>query len=390
MAKSSKPRAPRKARAPKPTPAPPAPQIAGLTWGDTISAPPLSWLISGLIPAGTLTLLEGRKAVGKTSVLASVAAHVSGGTTFPGAPHRHGRRVVWLAGEESWGRDVRPRLEAAGANVGWVGDLRTPLQGTETRRLLLPHDLDQLTRAVVAAEIELLVLDPYISAIAQGLDMRVERDVRAALEPLVELAAATGLTVLMSRHLRKGTGGDVREAGLGGVAVGNVARHIVRLDEHPHEAGVYCASVVASNCCSRELTRTYRIRVHANGAPFVDWQGTVALTADEIAEGRGSAAERDEWGDAERILYLSIRNRDVPWDEILAEAKRAGVTERTLRRAKTALGVSSKRCAHGREAHWEWCAPKKGWPDGLVRACEAEAKEQPRVTVNTFGGNGQG
>jgi hypothetical protein len=71
------------------------------------------------------------------------------------------------------------------------------------------------------------------------------------------------------------------------------------------------------------------------------------LGGDDAAKDAGAEAR----GAAELFLKLCLADGPEPADNILAEARRAEIAERTLRRAKASLGVKSVRTSEG---VWEW------------------------------------
>lgn len=342
------------------------PAIEGLEWGCNTREASVRYVWPGRLLAGSVHNLEGRKGVGKSTVLAALAAAVTGGPPLPGCKRFTPAAVLWAGGEDPWESICLPRLRQAGADLSRVARLQVPDSEGKLRRLMLPQDCEWLETAIRSVGARLLVIDPYGSAAAPGVNLTVEHEVRLMLEPLAEVAHRTGCTALLSRNLRKGTAGDIREQGLGSVGVGNVGRGILRCDEHPHEKGKYCLSVVCINWGRGAATEVYSFDGEDGKAPRILWHGASPLEADQIAEGRGTAAERDEWSDAEVLVCALIGSKRIPQTAISFEAQRAGVSTAMLRRVKASLRIESYRVQRGSEGHWEWGPPKAGWPAGLV------------------------
>lgn len=360
MARERKPRKPKAAPAAAPT------AVEYLTWATAIEEQPLSPLWKPWIDRGTVALIEGRKGTGKSTLAATIAGGVTGGCQLPGWAPTRSQAVIWDAGEDAWATVVRPRLRAVGAQISLVAAPNMRDTHQRPRRLSLPGDALCLEQAVMLSKAGLVVLDPYGSAVQGGIDLRSEQDVRAYLTPLVDIAARTQTCVLLTRNLRKGVGGDAREAGLGSVAVGNIARVIIRCDEHPHEPNRYVMSCVATNNGRKPASLVYEIESAEGNWPRIKWVGPCDLDADALAEGRGNEAERDEWAEADRLLYALIGEGWVDCVTVMSEAGRAGISERTLKRAKSRLKIPSKRVPESGGAHWEWGRPEGGWPAGLT------------------------
>lgn len=321
------------------------------------------WLWTDRIGLGTVAVVEGRKGTGKTSLAAAVAADVTGGPRLSKGRKRPLGAVHWYAAEESVAAMTRPKLVAAGCDLERIRFLGIDQGGALVRRLQLPRDFWALQNTLAGGESKLLVLDPLSSCIEEGVSLHDEQQARSVLDALGQLADALGLTVLLLRHLRKQSMGPAIDQGLGGVAVGNVARTVVRCDKHPEKDG-FVASWVAQSLGPVPTALEYQL-LDVLGAPRVRWTGESDLDAEALSEGFGDAGDRDARGDARRLLSRRIGSAWVPAKDLLSEAKSANVSERTLRAAKAELRVRSRRIKTGEVAHWEWGPPVGGWPKGL-------------------------
>lgn len=358
---------PRK-RKPKAASAPPGrPDLEGVVWADQMKERALSFLWSPYMLDNALTLIEGRKSTGKSSISATIAAAVTGGPPLPGGRKAKGRPVFWDAREDDWPSVVLPRLRAAGADLSLCGQLIAKGGDGRERKLRLPTDVSFLEETIQKSGAGLIVIDPYASSADPDLDLRVEQQARAYLEPLADVCNRHRCAALLTRHVVKGKGGDARDAGLGSVAVGNCARTVLRCDDHPHIVGMCVMSVVATNAAHRGQSLMYSVQVERGQPPRIVWAGDCPMTVDEIAEGRGSEAERDEWKDADLLLYGLIGASFVRVTQIQSEAQQAGISWATIRRAKARLSIHAKRVQHNGSGFWEWGPPDGGWPEGLER-----------------------
>jgi len=315
---------------------------------------------------GTVACLCGRKGTGKSSVAAALAADVSGGPRIKGGRPRPLGHVLWYAAEEPTSTATQPRLAEAGADLDQVSFLGVDRSGRLERRLSLPGDLWALQRTVVDSGARLLVLDPWTGCLSSGLSLNDEQSLRTALEPLAALADATGCTVLLIGHVRKEGHGPALDQVLGGVAVVNISRSVLRCDTHPDRPERYLLSHVASNV-GLAPTLEFSIAGPVAGAGAVHWHGESALDAETLAEGIGDSGDRDESADARQLLRRRLDAGRVPAKEMLGEALAAGISQRTLRRAKAKLHVPSyrTRTGAGSVGYWEWGPPAGGWPEGV-------------------------
>jgi putative DNA primase/helicase len=343
-----------------------------------VRAREVRWLLPDRIPLHCLSLIEARKGLGKSTLCAAIAAHVTGGRPLPGCRRQPAdSRVLWLAGEESAERDVLPRIQAAGGDPRAVF-LPSPDPATGVRRrLTLPASYESLDSLVRAGRVTLIVADPYVSCVAAGYCVRDEDAVRALLEPLAEWCSLRRVTLLATRHVRKGRGGDALDAGLGSVAVGNVARSILRLDAHPIDTGTYTLARVRANYGKTPPTLTYRLVGDSDCLPHIEWIGETDLDADDLASVDQDAGERDERVDAVAVLRGILHDGPRPARDVLTEATEAGVSLRTLRRAKAELGVLSLRKVVGAKAYLEWQRPVERDPPAVPPAGRPRPK-RPR------------
>lgn len=339
------------------------PQVPGLRSGAMSAPVARQWDMRGVILSYSLNLVEGRKSVGKSSIMAAIAASFAGGPALPGEPVRQPEPILWHCPEEDWYSESLPRLIAAGADPAWCFQLDLQTADGAFRRLSLPSMIDDLGALMAAQRTRMLVLDPLNSACDFGLDLRYDQPIRQYLEPLARVCRSLGVTTLLSRHLRKGRGGDARDSGMGGTGILNVCRSGIRLDEHLTEPGLFVLTNVASNWAARDRALLYRLPVHGEGVR-VDWCGEVRVSADRMAEGGGGASERDETRDATELLKTLLARGPVPSSEVLKEAEQAGIGKNRIRDAKTALGIKPRRKGggDGGPPYWEWVPPEGGWP----------------------------
>jgi hypothetical protein len=101
----------------------------------------IRWLWPGWIPLGKLTVLEGDPGLGKSTLALALAAAVSTGRALPGSSAATPAAVVIVTFEDGLADTIRPRLDAAGADVSRVHAIQgiAPPEGLE-RLVCLPDD----------------------------------------------------------------------------------------------------------------------------------------------------------------------------------------------------------------------------------------------------------
>lgn len=199
-----------------------------LTCGSDLTPEPVCWLWPYWLALGKLHILAGAPGQGKTTIAAgNIAATVSIGGRWPdGSRCEPGNVLIW-SGEDDPADTLLPRLIAAGADRSrcfFVSGARVDgvVQPFDPAR-----DLGQLLAAVEqVGGIRLLIVDPVVSAVTG--DSHKNGEVRRALQPLVDLAAACRCAVLGITHFSKGgQGQDPTQRVVGSVAFSAVARIVM-------------------------------------------------------------------------------------------------------------------------------------------------------------------
>lgn len=167
---------------------------------------PVRWLWRGRIPFGKVTILDGDPGLGKSLVSLDVAARVSTARTMPDGTTGdliEPAGVVLLSAEDDSADTIRPRLEAAGADVSRIVHLRAVREADGTMQPVTLTSLTELQTAINEVNAKLVIVDPLMAFLPAKVDSHRDQDIRRSLAPLVALAAETGVAVLVIRHLNK-------------------------------------------------------------------------------------------------------------------------------------------------------------------------------------------
>jgi hypothetical protein len=311
---------------------------------------PVAWLWPGRIAMGKLTLIAGDPGLGKSLLTLDLAARVSAGAGWPDRP---GERfepggVVLLSAEDDLADTVRPRLDAAGADcsrivaikgVSVVGDCGAVVGA---RLVDFVCDLPALEQAIRAVEgCRLVIIDP-LTAYLGAVDSHKNAEIRGLLAPLADLAARHRIAVVGVTHLNKATGGPAlyRTSGsLAFVAAARAAWLVTKDRDDPHRRLMLPAK---NNLSGGADGLAFRI----GGGPRVEWvDGPVPTSADEAlaASWGGSGEGRSEVADAVVWLRDLLEDGPRPSREVLAAAREAGYSARTLARARAVVGVRARK-----------------------------------------------
>lgn len=327
--------------------------------GDTIKAGKISWLLPQRIPNAALTILEGEKGHGKSTFAGAVAAAVTRGKPLLGKKKGKPANVLWLSGETDIRLETRPRLEALGCDMKRVKFLGEDDRGIR-RRLLFPAHTGVLRELIDRWELRLVVIDPLASFIEAGFSLLGDQTIHQALDPLADVAHVTECPLCIIRHLTKDRTAASIDRGQGGAAVAGLARSILRIDWPDERTFRRVLRWVRGN----NAVAVGPVEFKLSGDP-----GTPILTGfkqfEEEPEDREAeqldSGERDALENAKTLLRAMLNDEWITSTAISAEAERAVISPRTLRRAKRALGVRHRRNGRSVPACWEWGPPKEGW-----------------------------
>lgn len=316
------------------------------------------------IPAGKLSLLVGDPDKGKSLITLDTAARITRGRPFPdGAPCERGS-VIILSAEHDAEDTIRPRLEAAGADlsrVHWLEAVRVVQRdGNEGERTFsLEVDIAALYDAIKQhPEVELIVIDP-ISAYLGGTESQKNSEVQGLLAPLKRFTAQTGVTVIGITHFRKSSGPAIHRS-IDSIAFAAAARAVWGVAVDPEDPDKRIMLRIKGNLSQDPGELAYRIEVDS-GLPQIAWEpGAVNLQADDVMGGLDSREDNSERNEAAQCLREFLANGPRPVKEIQKHAEQSGLSWATIRRAKTTLGTRAEKSSF--RGVWEWNLPEDAQP----------------------------
>ena len=315
------------------------------------------WLWPDRIALGKVALLAGDPGLGKSFVSLDIAARVTRALPWPDGcenPVPPGG-VVLLSAEDDPADTIRPRLDASGADVSRVNVL-TAIEGADDegqyrRGVDLTRDLRYVDQAIEeTADCRLVIIDP-ISAYLGRTDSHKNADIRGVLAPLAELASRHGVAVLAVTHLSKGEGPAIYRS-IGSIAFVAAARTAWAIAADHSDPARRLFLPIKNNLASSPPGMAYRIDTR----PAVEWEADpVTVTADEAIGREADDGTKSALGEAVDWLSHSLANGRRPAKEVKDEAKEAGISLRTLDRAKAKLGVIAGPDGFG--GRWMWRLP---------------------------------
>jgi len=332
-----------------------------------VDAVAVQWLWPGRIAKGKLTLIAGDPGLGKSQITAALAGIVTRGGTWPvdGSRCEPGG-VLFVSAEDGVADTIRPRLEAAGADIRQCHildgmDCVNEKGDRFTRPFTLSReDLHKLyTRILAIGNIKLVVIDP-ISAFMGGVDSYKNADVRGLLSPMGNIAESCGCAFVGVAHLNKSSTQEALQRINGSLAFVAAARAAMVVVKDKKNPGRRMMLPLKNNLAKEGVGFAFAIESATleNGleSSKIVWEDApVSITADEAMRVDAVAEKGGALGEAQQFLEALLANGPIKGKEAQAACLEAGVAKITLQRAKEALGVESYKDGGGA---WFWRLPK--------------------------------
>jgi putative DNA primase/helicase len=180
------------------------------------------------------------------------------------------------------------------------------------------------------------------------------------------MAARLRVAILAITHPPKGTGTTAINRFIGSIAFVAAPRAAFTVTRDPEDEIRRLFLPVKNNLAPLGKGLAFRLeqRLVADGivGSSVAWESeAVTMTADQALQatdaqstGKGSAG-----AEAEELLRNVLVTGPIAMKDIQAEAKEAGLSWATVRRAKDRLGIVAERESHGRDGggRWTWAMP---------------------------------
>jgi hypothetical protein len=308
---------------------------------NQVVAQPVSWLWPDVVPGGKLLLLDGDPDLGKSLIALDLCARLSTGRPFPdGRAGPGAANALVLSAEDNPADTIVPRLHRLGADLGrvcvWQRD-----RDDEDWPWRFPSQASRLDDALSQSDARLAVLEPITAFLDDSVLYGSDQSVRRALAPLIHLTDKHRCALLMQRHLNKQGGGRALYRGLGSIAFVAACRVALLVGRDPLVPGRCVLAQVRNSLAALQPSLAYRITGADGALPTVEWLGTSPLSADELVGGaRREHQPRDQAATfLEQFLAAGPRTSREIWQA----AQKAGLSARTLQRAKAALGIRCQR-----------------------------------------------
>ena len=305
-----------------------------------IQSEPVEWLWQPYIPSGTITLIQGDGATGKTTVSLAIAAAITKGEPLPRmCVSTSPACVIVQNAEDSYTQTIRPRLEQFGANCDMIHVI------DEDEQALSLSD-ERIEQTIVKTNARLLILDP-VQAYFGSANMNSANGVRPLMKHLGDVARRNNCAVLLIGHLHK-KGGKAAYRGLGSIDIYAAARSVLTVGGIGGDTDTRAIVHNKSNLSPAGASLAFRLDPHYG----FSWQGEYDINIDELFNGKSQQSE-SQFAKARRLIETTLAGGPVPAADMMQTAEEQGISLKTLNRAKDALGV----CSIKRGERWYWELP---------------------------------
>ena len=324
---------------------------------DNVKSSYVNWLWNQRLALGKLTLLAGDPGLGKSYLTLDLAARVSTGKSMPGDTWEDGKPMdrfpgyaILLSAEDDPGDTIRPRLEAAGADLRRVSLVAGVRIGSAKKAFQLREHLRFLgDLCKQEPETRLIIIDP-ISAYLGDEEGHSNTKVRNLLAPLAKMAQHYNVAVVAVTHLNKSGQGNAQSAiyrAMGSLAFTAAARTVHLVTRDPDDPERRLMVPIKNNLGQDRSGYGFTLGPNAEGDTCITWD---AYPTRESADALLTRLSRARYNDAAASSKLEeaadwlrdeLKNGPVASNELSDAAEARGYSHATLKRARQAVGAEA-------------------------------------------------
>ena len=271
----------------------------------------LHWLWEKRIPRGKLITLDGDPGLGKSLLTLDLAARITTGRPMPdGTPGVQGS-VILIAPEDAATDTIKPRVEAAGGDPSNIRLLNlvkstSPKTGeTYFSPFTLSEHFYTLIQTINQTLPALVIIDPLMTVLGSGIHASHDQKIRNTFSLLAHMAQRINCTVLIVRHLNKGSSENPLYRGGGSIGIIALARAGLLVIQHPSDENMRLLVAIKNNLTEKASNLTYQVIANADGVPSIQWLGTNHYSVASLL--RGSTPLSRERQDILKALQATSR-----------------------------------------------------------------------------------
>jgi len=299
----------------------------------------IDWIWYPYLAKKTLSILEGDPGLGKSYLAMMVSAALSKGQKLPcvhkGKPRAHGP-VVYFDIENNAASVTKVRLRHNGFTD--LGDYYPIEQAFSIED---EDAIDEICEYLEKIKPILVVFDTLNTYIGKA-DTHKASEATQAMNIFKEIATDFDCSVLVLRHLTKGTGSAMYR-GQGSVAFAGSARVVMAVGVDPEDTDTRVMAVVKGNLAPLPGGLSFRIEGRPkDGSEFI-WEGFNNLSAQEVVDASNDARSKNKEGssiqDAMEFLEATITGAAVEVGKLYRMGEKRSVSKKMLDRAASKMNI---------------------------------------------------
>lgn len=305
---------------------------------NNIEPEQVSFLWKPYIAFGKITIIQGDPGDGKTTMMLAIAAAVTRGECIADNPNPVSPSdVIFQTAEDGLADTIRPRLEQLGADCSRIHVI------DESEQSLSLID-ERIEAAIIKTRAKLLILDP-MQAYLGGADMHSANAIRPIMKKLASFATDTGAAIVLIGHLNK-KGSKSAYRGLGSIDIIAAARSVLTVGRLDLDESMRAFVQTKSNLAPVGSPQAFGL---TSTGGFC-WLGECDITANELLSGKKEDKTRSQLEFAKTFITGLLKDGDLPATDVFKQGKKIGISQATLKRAKSVLNISSVK----RGSEWFW------------------------------------
>ncbi len=306
------------------------------------------WEWDKRIPKGEVTMLDGDPGVGKSLLTVDLAARKSVGRPYPDGASCEAGNVIIVSAEDN-DSTIVSRLNVHDAELSRIRIVTGAFESKgETYALTLPDHVGLLEDVITAKAAGLCIIDPLAAFISEKVDGHKDSSIRRVMAVLTRLAQKTRCAIICVRHLTKQA--FIENAlyrGGGSIAIIGSARagFLVGFDPEDQAPAFLRKRIFAqykANLGPITPSLAYGVSIAENEkVAHVEWlKGESKLHANDLLLMQGKKQRDPNALDiAKDFLKIELASGPHKSTEIEEKAKEAGISKKTLARARGVLRI---------------------------------------------------
>lgn len=317
------------------------------------------WLIEGFLIEGSTTGIQGLPGSGKSFLTCKTAVEIANGGEFPKADGTMMKlspgRVLMANFDDALEFGIKPRLESLGLTA--EGAKRIFFLDPETATGITFDD-KRLATVFEECRPSLAIFDTLQHFIGGKVDLHRANETNTAMAQLKLLAEKYNTAVIIVQHISKnaasGNGGASVLWGLGSTAINGLFRSVWTVGKVKGEDETLRAAVSSKNNLLPYVPAA--LQYSLSQTEGFQWRGiSREITARDLIRGDSDTGSRgrpsEQRSEAQEFILNALTFGKMKAVDVFEEAKSEGISERTLKRAKSQLGI--KTFQEGRVWYWE-------------------------------------